>query len=133
MFALIASPLIRWAGVGLLIAGVIAYRAWLLHDITAARAELAAAKAELAQCQGAAASAQAAIALQDRRVEELQAQARVAAAAAQAREARAAEAGAQPMAQAGAGARRIEGARVAPGCAAAIAWAAATGPELGQW
>jgi septal ring factor EnvC (AmiA/AmiB activator) len=116
MFLTLMAGLWKPAAIALLIAAVLGYRALLLHQRDAARAEAAHLSASLADAEASNASLQSAIATQNSAVAQLRAQL-----------------GAAVMRLAASGARALESARIDAGCAAAIRWGNAQAVELSRW
>ena len=119
--------------IALLIAGALGYRALLLHQRDAARAQATQLGASLADAEASNAALQSAIATQNSAVAEMRAELEQGVKAAAARERAATAAGTAAMHTAASGARALEGARIDAGCAAAIRWGNARAAELGRW
>jgi hypothetical protein len=130
---MLATQLWKPAAIGLLIAGALGYRALLMHQRDAARAQVTHLSASLADAEASNAALQGAVATQNSAVTQLRAQLEQDAQAAAARERAAAASGAAAMRAAAVGARTLEDARIATGCAAAIGWGNAQAAELSRW
>jgi hypothetical protein len=124
-----AKPLAILAVIGLLFG----YRALLIHQRDAARAQVATLTLELAATTAANQAMKSAVARQNAAVAALTAAAAVAERQAAAQTAEAARSGAEIMRQESARAAALGRAAVPDGCAGAIAWGNAQGPELGRW
>ena len=133
MFPLLAGQLWKPVAVALLIAAALGYRALLLHQRDAARAEVTHLSAALADAEASNTALQSAIATQNSAVAHLRAQLDQSARAAAARERAAAARGVAAMRTATSGAQTLERARIEAGCAAAIRWGNAQAAELGRW
>ncbi|HZO81155.1 MAG TPA: hypothetical protein VFB33_05625 [Candidatus Binataceae bacterium] len=123
----------RPLGLSLLVAAALAYRALLVHQRDAARAQAARLGAELAAAQAASAAMRQAVAAQNAAVARLRVELRQSAEAAAARDRAAAAEGAAVMRQAAAGARALQRARIDAGCAAAIRWGNVQSAKLARW
>lgn len=128
--------LLQWwkpIGLGLLLVAAVAYRALLVHQRDAARAQAAQLSAELTQAQAANTAMRGAVAEQNAAVERLKAQLKQSADQAAAREHAAAAQGAAAVRQAAQSAGALERAPIDAGCAAAIKWGNAQSAELARW
>ena len=119
--------------IALLIAGALGYRALLVHQRDAARAQATQLGASLADAEASNAALQSAIAVQNSPVAQMRTQMARSAEVAATREHAATAAGAAAMSTAVSGARAIEAAPIEAGCAAAIRWGNARAVELGRW
>jgi uncharacterized protein YlxW (UPF0749 family) len=133
MFPLLAGQLWKPVALALLIAAALGYRALLLHQRDAARAEGAQLRVSLADAEASNAALQSAIATQNSAVAQLRAELEEGVQAAAARERAASARGAAAMHAATSGARALEDAPIDAGCAAAIRWGNAQAAELGRW
>jgi hypothetical protein len=123
----------KWILLVLLIAAAVAYRAVLVHQRDSARAQVITLTAAAAVLQADNASMAAAVAKQNAAIDTLQAQMKVAQSAAAARQTQYASSAATAMTQERTHANAMMTAPIASGCADAIAWGNAQGPELGRW
>lgn len=133
MLPLLVGQLWRPVAIALLIAGALGYRALLLHQRDAARAQATQLGASLADAEASNAALQSAIAVQNSAVAQMRTQMARSAEVAATRERAATAAGAAAMSTAVSGARAIEAAPIEAGCAAAIRWGNAQAVELGRW
>jgi len=133
MFPMLAGQLWKPVALALLIAAALGYRALLLHQRDAARAEATHLRDSLAGAEASNAALQSAIAVQNSAVAQLRAELEEGVQAAAARERAASARGAAAMRSATSGARALEAARIDAGCAAAIRWGNAQAAELGRW
>ncbi len=133
MFPLLAAKLWRPAAIALVIAAALGYRALLLHQRDAARAEATHLSASLADAEASNTALQGAIATQNSAVTQLRAQLEQGVQEAAARERAATEKATAAMRTATSGAQTLEGARIDAGCAAAVRWGNAQAAELGRW
>jgi hypothetical protein len=113
--------------------GAFAYRATLLHQRDAARAESAAMAIEVADLKSAEAACQAAVARQNDAVNGLKLAAETAVAAAASRTANLASAANLEQSREEARAAEVVRAPIAADCAGAIRWANGQAPALGKW
>lgn len=109
------------------------YRMWLIHQRDAAREQAQALAVQVSALTAANQSMETAVNRQNRQIAELSVRAAQAVAAARKHQDAAARSGAAAMEQAVARAKQIAQAQVPDGCAGAIAWGVAQGPELGRW
>lgn len=133
MFPLLAGQLWRPVALALLVAAALGYRALLLHQRDAARAQATHLSASLADAEASNTALQSAIATQNSAVAQLRAELEQGVRDAAARERAAAAKGAAAMRTAASGAQALEGARIDAGCAAAIRWGNERAAELGRW
>ena len=133
MFPLLAAQLWKPVAIALLIAAALGYRALLVHQRDAARAEAAHLGASLADAEASNAALQSAVATQNSAVAQLRAQLDQDAKSAAARAHTAAANGEAAMRTAASGAQALEDARIAAGCAAAIRWGNEQAAELSRW
>jgi hypothetical protein len=123
----------RPIGLGLLLVAAVGYRALLIHQRDAARAQAAHLGAALTEAQAANAAMRSAVTAQNAAVNRLRAQLKQSADAAAARARAAAAQGAAAIRQAAKSARALEGARMGAGCAAVVRWGNAESAELARW
>ncbi|HEY1851558.1 MAG TPA: hypothetical protein VGG60_11080 [Candidatus Binataceae bacterium] len=123
----------KWILLVLLIAAAVAYRAVLVHQRDSARTQVTTLTAAAAVLQADNASMAAAVARQNAAIDTLQAKMKVAQSAAATRQTRYANSAATAMTQERTHANAMMTAPIASGCADAIAWGNAQGPELGRW
>jgi hypothetical protein len=116
-----------------LIAALAGYRAWLIHQRDAARAEVQTLQGQVSELTAANQAMKQAVGQQNAAVSAMAAQASAAGQQAEAKAAAAAQRGAEMMQQQIRQARTLTRAAVPAGCAGAIAWGNAQGPELGRW
>ena len=133
MFPLLAEPLWRPVALAPLVAAALGYRALLVHQRDAARAEASHLSASLADAETSNTALQSAIASQNSAVAQLRAELEQGVRDATARERAATARGATAMRAAASGAQALQGARIEAGCAAAIRWGNAQAAELSQW
>jgi hypothetical protein len=133
MFPLLAAQLWKPVAIALLIAAAVGYRALLVHQRDAARAEASQLGTSLAGAEASNAALQSAIATQNSAVTQLRAQLDQDAKSAAARARTATDTGEAAMRTAASGAQVLENARIAAGCAAAIRWGNAQAAELSRW
>jgi len=133
MFGLLAGQLWRPVALALLVAAALGYRALLLHQRDAARAQAAHLSASLADAEASNTALQNAIATQNSAVAQLRAELEQSVRDAAARERAATAKGAAAMRTAANGAQALERARIEAGCAAAIEWGNAQAAELSRW
>jgi hypothetical protein len=129
LIAKFSKPLLLLA----LVAGMIGYRALLIRERDQARAQVTALTAERTELQAANSSMRDAIARQNAAIDTLCAAAGAAEQAAQQRENGAASHGAEVLQAEITRAAVIGRTAVPDGCAGAIGWGNAQGPELGRW
>lgn len=124
-----------WKPIALLglVAALMVYRAAIIHQRDAARRQVNADQAEIMRLQASNAALTGAVAQQNAAVEGLRARMQASALAAGKREAAYANQGGEIMRQETARARAMIKAPVEAGCAGAIEWGNAQGPELGRW
>lgn len=132
---LLGALLQNWKPIALavIVAGALIDRAVLVHQRDSARAQVNALTGTAAVLKADNAAMAAAVARQNQAVAALQGQMKAAAQVAAQREAHYAAAAAASMNREIARAGAIRKAPVPPGCAGAIAWGNAQGPELGKW
>jgi len=116
-----------------LVAGLMVYRAVIIHQRDAARRQVQADQTEIMGLRASNAALTAAIGQQNAAVEGLRARMQAVSAAAGQREAAYANQGGEIMRNETARARAMSQAPVPAGCAGAIEWGNAQGPELGRW
>ena len=112
---------------------IVAYRALLVHQRDAARAEAGQLKGQVAALQVSNHALSGSIAEQNAAIESLREREQSATVAAANREAERANAAAAAMRTATARAQALIHAAVPSGCEGAIRWGNAQGPELGRW
>jgi len=129
LIARLSRPLMILA----LVAGVLGYRSLLIHQRDAARARVKVLEAERAELQAANASMQQAVARQNAAIDALRAAATAVEEKTRQRENAAANQGAEVLQTEIARAATVGRSAVPDGCAGAIGWGNAQGPELGRW
>jgi hypothetical protein len=127
------SSLYKPLGILALVAGLLSYRMLLIEQRDAARAKAVALGAQVAELEQANGAMQQVIGQQNAAVTKLSEQAAAAENRAQARQVAASEQGTAAMRAHREEARKIAQAAIPSGCASAIAWGNAQGPELGKW
>lgn len=133
MPALALANLWKPLTIAALIAGLVAYRALLVHQRNAALGQVKSLELQAEALQADNAALKGAVAQQNAAVDELRQQAAAAASAAQQRETAFARKAQTEMQAASQRARAISDAAVPPDCEGAIKWGNAQGPQLGQW
>lgn len=116
-----------------LIGALVSYRMLLIHQRDSARAEVVTMRAQLSGFEQANAAMKQAVSQQNAAVAKLTEEAAQAEHQAQATLATATQQGAAAMQRQTAQARALTQAAIPGGCASAIAWGNAQGPELGRW
>lgn len=127
------TQLWRPVGLALLIVAALAYRALLVRQRDAARAQATHLQVELTEAQAANTAMHQAIVTQNAAVAQLEAKLKQSADEAAARERSAAAQGTAAMRMAAASASALEKARMGAGCEAAIRWGNAQSAELARW
>jgi hypothetical protein len=120
-------------GLALLLAAALGYRALLIHELDAARAQAAHLQSALTEAQVANTAMRDAVTAQNAAVERLTKKLKQSEDEAVARERLAAAHGAAVMRAASASASALEAARMGSGCIAAIRWGNEESAELAQW
>jgi hypothetical protein len=133
MLALIAARAWKPLLLILLAAGVFIYRAVLIHERDAARAQVTTLTAQAAQLKAADDACVAAVAQQNAAVEKLRSDEELAIRAANAREANVSAAAEAAASKAKSAADALSQAKIGKGCAAAIQWANQQAAGLSKW
>jgi hypothetical protein len=133
MFALIAARAWKPLLLLVLVAGAFIYRAVLIHERDAARAQLTTITAQAAQLKAADDACIAAVAQQNAAVEKLRSDEDLAIRAANAREANVSAQAEAAANEAKSAADALAQAKIGKGCAAAIQWANQQAASLGKW
>jgi hypothetical protein len=123
----------KWILLALMIAAAFAYRAVLVHQRDSARAQVATLTGAAALLQSDNAAMAASATRQNAAIGALQIQMNLARTNAAARQAQYAISATEAMAQERVHSKAVMTAPIAAGCAGAIAWGNAQGPELGRW